>query len=258
MTHYYDLRKQPAKVTRSWLKADFGFNPTRAWRISYGLNYDIEGRKLTAQNLSVYRDLHCWEARFSWHPTGFNSGFYFKINIKGISSDQAGAPSGRIRGLAGREAFPQPDKPCEDVPNRINIRHLVQIPFGRIAARSGQLAGTCSEGQSICRERRGDGIGPDREGLLILLGVHSGDTGDDVRFLGRQMCPSPDFRRRAGKDESLSSGRRRRGPGRLSVHALRRYEEGKKAELREGRRSGRWPKGTTNLLSKTFGVWTFR
>ncbi len=84
VTHYYDLRKQPAKVTRSWLKADFGFNPTRAWRISYGLNYDIEGRKLTAQNLSVYRDLHCWEARFSWHPTGFNSGFYFKINIKGI------------------------------------------------------------------------------------------------------------------------------------------------------------------------------
>ena len=75
---------QTPDVTRSWVKADLGFNPTRAWRINYGINYDIERRDLTAQNMSVYRDLHCWEARFSWYPTGFNRGFYFRINIKGI------------------------------------------------------------------------------------------------------------------------------------------------------------------------------
>jgi len=84
LTHYYSISKGASSVTRSWVKVDLGFNPTRAWRINYGINYDIERRDLTAQNLSVYRDLHCWEARFSWYPTGFNSGFYFRINIKGI------------------------------------------------------------------------------------------------------------------------------------------------------------------------------
>ncbi|MDE0462044.1 MAG: hypothetical protein OXH93_06540, partial [Caldilineaceae bacterium] len=54
-------------------------------RIDYSINIDVlPDAKISAQSLSLYRDLHCWEARFSWYPAGFNKGFFFKINIKDI------------------------------------------------------------------------------------------------------------------------------------------------------------------------------
>ena len=53
--------------------------------MDYAVNFDLlPTRRIVAQSLSLYRDLHCWEARFAWYPNGFNKGFYFKINIKEI------------------------------------------------------------------------------------------------------------------------------------------------------------------------------
>ena len=96
LTHYFDLYKLGATDRkRSWVKADVGFNPTRAWRVNYAINYDLMDTRVTAQSLSVYRDLHCWEASFSWYPAGLNKGFSFRINIKeipqiGLSHRQGG------------------------------------------------------------------------------------------------------------------------------------------------------------------------
>ena len=33
-------------------------------------------------NLSVYRDLHCWEMRFNWIPIGSYKSWNFTINVK--------------------------------------------------------------------------------------------------------------------------------------------------------------------------------
>ena len=88
LTHYVNYTKlsptsQASK--RSWIKADLGLNPTRTIRLDYSVNLElIPTRSLVAQSLSLYRDLHCWEARFAWYPTGFNKGYYFKISIKDI------------------------------------------------------------------------------------------------------------------------------------------------------------------------------
>ena len=88
LTHHYSFQRFSAAspaIKRSWLKADIGLNPTRAFRVDYAVNFDVvPTRRIAAQSLSLYRDLHCWEARFSWYPSGFNRGFYFKINIKDI------------------------------------------------------------------------------------------------------------------------------------------------------------------------------
>ncbi|MBT5828717.1 MAG: hypothetical protein HOH77_00880, partial [Candidatus Latescibacteria bacterium] len=88
LTHYLNYSKlsptSPA-TKRSWLKADLGLNPTTSLRLDYSINVElVPTRSLTAQSLSIYRDLHCWEARLSWYPTGFNKGYYFRINIKDI------------------------------------------------------------------------------------------------------------------------------------------------------------------------------
>lgn len=88
LSHHFNYRKASfagASNTReSWIKGDLGLNPTPVWRVAYSANYDLVNTRLAAQNLTIYRSLHCWEARFVWYPTGFNRGFYFKINIKEI------------------------------------------------------------------------------------------------------------------------------------------------------------------------------
>ncbi|MFQ5650345.1 MAG: putative LPS assembly protein LptD [bacterium] len=55
---------------------------TRKWRIGYRLRYDLTKTKVVDQRISFYRDLHCWEARFDWNPSGIGKGYYFIINIK--------------------------------------------------------------------------------------------------------------------------------------------------------------------------------
>lgn len=55
---------------------------TKNWRISYSLRYDIERSEVTDQRVSLYRDLHCWEAQFNWNPSGIGQGFYFRIAVK--------------------------------------------------------------------------------------------------------------------------------------------------------------------------------
>ncbi len=55
---------------------------TRNWRIGYRLRYDVLEKEVVDQRISFYRDLHCWEARFDWNPSGIGRGYYFIVNIK--------------------------------------------------------------------------------------------------------------------------------------------------------------------------------
>ena len=65
-----------------WVKFDTRFWLTGKWRISYNIYYDIESNRKVSENLTIYRDMHCWEAIFVWVPTGGREGYYIRINIK--------------------------------------------------------------------------------------------------------------------------------------------------------------------------------
>ena len=90
LSHHIAIRRDGTSFRKtSWIKADVGLNPILPvidqLRIDYSINVDIlPDAKLSAQSLNIHRDLHCWETRFSWYPTGFNKGFFFKVNIKEI------------------------------------------------------------------------------------------------------------------------------------------------------------------------------
>jgi len=51
-----------------------GFNGsvqlTPTWKVSVRSGYDFQNKKLSYTSLDIYRDLHCWEMRFSWIPLG--------------------------------------------------------------------------------------------------------------------------------------------------------------------------------------------
>ncbi|MCD4833671.1 MAG: LPS-assembly protein LptD [Bacteroidales bacterium] len=56
---------------------------TKKWKISFRANYDLVENKLSNASLNLHRDLHCWEASFSWIPVGYMQSYTFQINVTG-------------------------------------------------------------------------------------------------------------------------------------------------------------------------------
>jgi hypothetical protein len=58
------------------------FNLTPKWKIGFRSGYDFVDNKFTYTSFNFYRDLHCWEMRFNWIPTGTQKSWNFQINVK--------------------------------------------------------------------------------------------------------------------------------------------------------------------------------
>lgn len=70
------------KFRSSNLSASLSFSLTENWKISASTNYDLVNRMFAAPQVSVYRDLHCWEMTFNWVPTGPNRNYRLEIRLK--------------------------------------------------------------------------------------------------------------------------------------------------------------------------------
>lgn len=71
-----------SKNQQVWFTA--GFDPTDNWKVTYSARWDIEKNSMVNQSLSVYRDLHCWEAFFTWQKFGDAWNYSFTVRIKSI------------------------------------------------------------------------------------------------------------------------------------------------------------------------------
>ncbi len=82
-THRYDPTQ---KANTDDIVQSIGFNGdvsvTEKWKIGFTSGYDFQDGAFTYTSLNLYRDLHCWEMRFSWIPTGFQKSWNFSINAK--------------------------------------------------------------------------------------------------------------------------------------------------------------------------------
>ena len=80
---YTEDRSNPLNPQKTyWIRSNLDFNLTRNWKVSYQTQIDLKLKKAVSQDISLFRDLHCWEAQILWTPTGYNKRFYFRINIK--------------------------------------------------------------------------------------------------------------------------------------------------------------------------------
>jgi lipopolysaccharide assembly outer membrane protein LptD (OstA) len=66
------------------LQGSLDFNITKNWKVSYGKYYNLKAGEMVSESYSVYRDLHCWEARFSSSRSGVYWSFEFRVNLKAI------------------------------------------------------------------------------------------------------------------------------------------------------------------------------
>ena len=55
---------------------------TPNWKLAMTTGYDFVNHGMSYTTVDIYRDLHCWEMRFSWVPFGYYRSWSFQINIK--------------------------------------------------------------------------------------------------------------------------------------------------------------------------------
>jgi len=57
-------------------------NVTEKWKFSMQTGYDFKDKDFAFTQITIYRNLHCWEMRFSWIPYGTQKSWNFQINAK--------------------------------------------------------------------------------------------------------------------------------------------------------------------------------
>jgi len=57
-------------------------NVTEKWKFSAQTGYDFQQKDFAFTQVTIYRNLHCWEMRFSWIPYGTQKSWNFQINAK--------------------------------------------------------------------------------------------------------------------------------------------------------------------------------
>lgn len=67
---------------RSTIGASLSVSLTQAWKLTFRGNYDFQSKEITAPQVTVFRDLDCWEMNFTWNPLGTWRGFRFEIRMK--------------------------------------------------------------------------------------------------------------------------------------------------------------------------------
>jgi hypothetical protein len=85
-------------VSGSDLNGSVNFNLTKNWNINYHRYYNIKTGEMISQDYSLFRDLHCWEARFSSSKSRDNWSYAFIIRLKAIPEVKVETKSGRVVG----------------------------------------------------------------------------------------------------------------------------------------------------------------
>jgi lipopolysaccharide assembly outer membrane protein LptD (OstA) len=80
-----------------WADVSLRLPVTRHWFLNYLNRYDFAEKKITEQTFELYRDMHCWEGRFTWIVNGYRQGYYFRINIKALPEIKIEKSQGGLR-----------------------------------------------------------------------------------------------------------------------------------------------------------------
>ncbi|MCF6169949.1 MAG: hypothetical protein L3J31_03270 [Bacteroidales bacterium] len=74
------------KITENKIVQTLGLsgelNLTPKWKFTFRTGWDFTNNALSYTSVNIYRDLHCWEMRFSWIPIGPRQSWNFSINVK--------------------------------------------------------------------------------------------------------------------------------------------------------------------------------
>jgi len=101
LSHQYSESHSGGRVTSkaSKLKTGLGLALTAGWQIDADFQYDMVSKRTELPVFRLSRNLHCWAGEFIWRPTGYLSGYYFRIYIKQIDEIKIEQSVGGVRGF---------------------------------------------------------------------------------------------------------------------------------------------------------------
>jgi hypothetical protein len=76
----YDPDK--SSTVNSGIGVNFSMNLTKKLKLTFYGNYDFQSKQVSTPQITINRDLHCWEMNLTWRPLGVYRGFYFIIRMK--------------------------------------------------------------------------------------------------------------------------------------------------------------------------------
>lgn len=79
---YRDFSRTDTRKVVQTLGFSGDINLTPKWKLSAQSGWDFENKGLSYTSVNIYRDLHCWEMRFSWVPIGPRKSWNFTLNVK--------------------------------------------------------------------------------------------------------------------------------------------------------------------------------
>ncbi len=81
MNRFYSRGKDTSSITQT-LSTGVNFSLTPKWKISVNAGYDFTNKTISRTDISVFRDLQCWQLAFNWVPLGFQKSFSIELNVK--------------------------------------------------------------------------------------------------------------------------------------------------------------------------------
>lgn len=78
---YQNAINSSPKITQS-IRFNGDLSLSEKWKIIYNSGYDFESKAFTQTQISLNRDLHCWQMSLSWTPFGRFQSYNFSIGIR--------------------------------------------------------------------------------------------------------------------------------------------------------------------------------
>jgi hypothetical protein len=80
--YYYINNVGTADYTTQTFNFNGDLQVTPNWKFTFNSGYDFQQKDLSYTSIGIIRNLHCWEMRVNWIPTGVQQSYYFQINVK--------------------------------------------------------------------------------------------------------------------------------------------------------------------------------
>ncbi|MBL7877191.1 MAG: LPS-assembly protein LptD, partial [Cyclobacteriaceae bacterium] len=78
---YSHLENSEPTITQA-MRFNGDLSLTDKWKIVYNSGFDFESKEFTQTQISINRDLHCWQLSLSWVPFGRYQSYNFSIGVK--------------------------------------------------------------------------------------------------------------------------------------------------------------------------------
>tara|TARA_B110000196_G_scaffold101072_1_gene87824 strand:+ start:23 stop:3553 length:3531 start_codon:yes stop_codon:yes gene_type:complete len=82
ISYSYNAYNPLNKSKTFWVNTSSNIQVSKYWKLAYRARFDMIEKDLVSHNISLNRDLHCWELSLNWTPGGIGQGVYVRLNVK--------------------------------------------------------------------------------------------------------------------------------------------------------------------------------